>query len=490
MNLDVGLDYAPDADITTAGVVTDCSAFVPTTSGYIGAPAPANVGMATLAADCRGAAATVLLDNTTRLFAGTQTKLYERSGLTWTDVSAGTYTGGAENRWRFAQWGNSTIATNYVDAMQVSTSSGAFSALAGTPPKAAGVFTVGDFLMYFDYDDGTAYPDGWGVSGIGNIEEHDTTDVATQAARGRLLDLPGQIRAGGRLGKQAVLYKENGLWLGTYQGPPTVWSWQLVPGNAGCVSQEALVEVTVNGGNAHLFLGEDDIYLFDGSRPVSIATNKVRTFYQNNASHQYRYKSMASHDRLNAVIRFYFVSKNGGTTEPDMCLVYNYRTNQWGRDDREIHSALQYITASISWDDLGTYYSTWDDLPAVAYNSPFWSAAQETPAIFDTSNDLQSLTGASTASSFTTGYLGDQNDYTTVQRTRLKYNGVTTATGTATHLFLHELGESDTTGMTVTLDGNKFDLLCSARWHKFQIDLAGDYKVTGLNFTYEVDGDE
>lgn len=492
MRGDIPLEYKPDAPITEQGVIKDCSAFIPTTEGYVAAPSEAGVGMDTLAAECRGAAAAVLLSGGNRLFAGTSSAIYERAGTSWTNRSkSGGYTGGSDSVWRFAQYGNITLATNGTDNIQASNTSGNFADLAGSPPKAGVIFTVGNFIMTMDYDDGVDdFADGWYCSGIGNHEEWDTTDVATQSAKGRLLDIPGQIRAGARLGDQAVAYKDGGIWLGTFQGAPIVWNWQFVPGGAGCVSQEALVEVTVNGGNAHIFMGRDDIYLFDGSRPISIATGKVRQYLQSNLSHQYRYKTKAVHDRANALVRFYFVGKGGGATEPDTCLVYNYRTNQWGRDDRSIQAALEYITASITWDGMGSLYSTWDDLPDISYDSPFWSATQEVAAVFNSSNELVSLTGNAGTSTFRTGDLGDDVGYTTLRRVRLKFNGPNTATGTMTNYYKHEGDDTATTGATIAMNGTKFDLLRSARWHSMLFTMSGDYKVTGAMIDFRGSGRE
>jgi hypothetical protein len=494
MRLDVPIQgYQPDADPFTPGVITDCQTFIPTIKGYVAAPEGVELPVATLADHPRGAAAVILLDATNRVFAGTEDKLYERTGFTWTDVSrVGDYASGPERRWRFAQFGNATIATNRADAMQVSVTSGDFADLGGSPPKAGIVFTVGDFVMTLDYDDGVDdYPDGWYCSGIGNHAEWDTTDVATQSANGRLLDIPGPIKAGARLGSQAAVYKENGIWLGTYQGPPLVWAWQFIPGGAGCVSQEALVEVTVNGGPAHVFMGVDDVYLFDGSRPVSLGTGKVRQFLQNNLDHRYRQQTLSCHDRANGIIRFFFVSKSNASTRPDMCLAYNYLTNQFGRDDRDVHAAIEYVNGNITWDDLGTLYSTWEDLPIeLSYDSPYWSASQTVPIVFGITDELLSLTGAAGSSSFTTGYLGDADDYATVERVRLRYIGSTSATGTMINYYLHDIGDSDTTGETTTLNGSKFDVMRSARWHKFKFNMDGDYGVSAIRPTYSGDGSE
>src|SRR4051812_17732617 len=117
--------YAPDADPGILGVLTNCNGAVPTLRGYKGAPSPASVGVATLAATCTGAALITKLDGTNRLFAGTPTKLYERQSSTWGDVSrAATYTGAvATSRWRFAQQANVSFAANGSDTVQASASS-------------------------------------------------------------------------------------------------------------------------------------------------------------------------------------------------------------------------------------------------------------------------------------------------------------------------------------------------------------------------------
>jgi hypothetical protein len=85
-----------------------------------------------LAAECLGAETLTKLDATRRVFAGTASKLYELSGTSWSDVSAGSYTLGATSRWCFAQFGDTSIAATIDEVIQ-STSSGAFAAISGAP---------------------------------------------------------------------------------------------------------------------------------------------------------------------------------------------------------------------------------------------------------------------------------------------------------------------------------------------------------------------
>ena len=65
------LGYAPDADYTVLGVLTQCAGVVPSMKGMKGAPSAAVTPLGALAATCQGAVVAVKLDGTTRLIAGT-----------------------------------------------------------------------------------------------------------------------------------------------------------------------------------------------------------------------------------------------------------------------------------------------------------------------------------------------------------------------------------------------------------------------------------
>jgi hypothetical protein len=107
-----------------------------------------------LPAACRGAFLAQNTDGTVAWFAGTSTKLYKMSNsdLSWDEVTrtvGGNYAVAATNQWQFAQLGSVVIAVNGSDAPQAYTlgSSTDFAALAGSPPTAAYVTTVNEFVV-------------------------------------------------------------------------------------------------------------------------------------------------------------------------------------------------------------------------------------------------------------------------------------------------------------------------------------------------------
>ena len=205
--------FAPDADTTEPGVLTDCDALVPTLNGMEALPGDVDQGVTTAASAVRAVATLGLLDGTFRTFAGTADNLYEISSFAWTNVSkldstasaTLTYSTTADVRWTFAQYGNVSFAAQKGTVLQFSDSSGRFADVT-TAPQAALVTVALDFVIAANTNDAIYgdQPDRWRCSAAGDYTTW-TANVATQAASGRLTDEPGPIRALKTLGGAAAL---------------------------------------------------------------------------------------------------------------------------------------------------------------------------------------------------------------------------------------------------------------------------------------------
>lgn len=475
----------PDAEPTTAGVMTDCDNLIPSERGMKGAPSPIPpVSVGALAAECRGAVAIMQLAGTRRVFAGTQTKMYELTGTTWTDRSrAGNYTGSTENRWSFAQFGDFTLASNDTEVIQAS-ASGAFADIA-TAPKARIIVAVADFVLAFNTIDGTYgdSPDRWWCSAIRDHTSW-TPSVTTQANTGRLVDGGGQIVAAARLGSQVVAFKESAMYVGTYAGSPVVWQWDRMPGDVGCLGPEAVCEVA---GTALAFAGGDNFYLHDGTRPVAIGTGSVRQWFADNSSPTSRYRTMAVFERQNMRVWFMFPGRES-TGACDKALVYHVTQQRWGRCDRTVEAPLIFATPGIVWDDMGTLYPTWDSLPAIPYDSTFWLGGGAVFSLFDASHQLQNLVGESAASGFTTGDQGDDEAVTFIRRLRLRFL-TKPATATVVGATRQGLGDGFMPGAGSSLtDSSGFDLRQSGRWHRLTFDFTGEVEFNAMSAEAELAG--
>ena len=472
------LGFAPDMESPTPGVITGCSSFIPYLNGMQAAPSNVTpTDVPALAASCIGAAVVTLLDGTRRIFAGTTTKLYELSAGAWGDVtraSGGDYTGGADTRWSFCQFGNGTIATNKTDAMQRSVSTGAFSNISGAP-KAEIVFSVSSFVMALNVDDGASKQDGWHCSAA--FDETDwTPSVTTQSASGRLVDTPGILTAGLSLGDYAVAYKNKSIYLGQYVGAPAVWNWILIPGGeAGCVGKEAICDI----GGAHFFVGDDNIWLFDGTRPIPIADNTVRQWFFDNSSPSARYKTKCVFDRQNNRVWVFFPSTSSDAC--DSALVYHVISKQWGCADRSIEAALQYVAAGATYDTWDDEAATYDALPDISYDSQYWLSGGSALSVFNTSHQLQLVNGSAGASSFTTGDAGDDFQVSQLCCVKLRFSAGTAPTSASmVPSYKMNTGDSYASGSSVSIQDGKFDTLQEARWHKATISFTGDTKVTHI----------
>lgn len=475
------IGFAPDVDPTTPGVFTDCLNIDPTVNGFASSPDMGDSGAPALAAACIGAGLIHTIGGSHRLIAGTPTALMELTGTTWTDQSrVGGYTPGPESRWRFAQMGDAVVAANQQDVLQASTSN-AFADIAGAP-KARIVTSVAGFIFALATNDAVNgdEADRWWCSALYDYTNW-TPSVQTQCATGRLLDTPGPIVAGKALGKSMVLYKERSMFLGTYLGPPVIWDWQQIPGTIGAFSHESVVDV----GTAHYFIGVNDFWMFDGSRPVPIGAT-VREWFFANANPAYLYLIRGYYDAKSAIVYWYFASSASSGTL-DSCVTYNIKTNQWGRNARAIECTVDYIAPDVTFDTLGNLYATFSDITGITYDSPRWFSTNQQQAVFDTTHTLKLLAGNALPASITTGDIGDDSRYSTLSEVRCRFQK-TPESGVLTHLHKSVEGDVAESGATGILWDGKFDVLASDRWHRAKMDFTGQMVMTGYDFTLSPDG--
>lgn len=464
--------FAPDVDPTTPGVFTDCVSFVGSYRGMEGAPSAINTSLPALAADCVGFASFRKLDGTSTLIAGTATKLYSGGTSSWTDRSgAATFNASVTNRWSFTQFGDVTLASNKADTIQGRTS-GDFAAVSGSAPKAAYIDTVGQFVFAGNVNDGADKPDGWACSALGDYTNW-SASVATQSANGRLTDTPGPFTGIKRLSEAIVLYKRKSTYVGTYIGGSIIWTFQLSSSEVGALNNACIASVDY----AHYFMGEDDFYMFDGTRPVPFgAPVKVTVFSALDKSKIHLCQSLVdvTHSRI-----YFFYPDSTTTSYANRCVVYNYRTRKWGKDDRTIQAAGVYVSSGLQYQDLGTYYSTYANFPNAPYGSAFLAASTETPAIIDSTATIKTLTGTPGITSFRLGDYGDNFNYSLLRRVEPRFFKEPQS-GAMTNYYKYSAGEDYMPDTTTAMDNRRFDLMRSARWHTADFSFTGAVDLSEL----------
>lgn len=469
------LGFSPDVDPTTPGAITDCDGIVPYEAGIKAAYSPVDVSYSALAAECRGAGVTRNLSGTPRFLAGTSSALYEQSGSGWTDVSSGAYSLGSDDRWRFAIFGNASLAVAQSVQMQRSTS-GAFATVAAAP-KARAIVVCKGFVMLLATNEGTYgdSPDRWWCSALLN-ETDWTPSTSTQCATGRLIEGSGPITAGLRLGDLVVAYKERAVFVGQYVGGSEVWQWSPPIGDVGCVGVDAVVDTPAG----HVFVGSDNVYLFDGTRPLPIATNQVRQWWLENSSPAYRYKTKLLWDRDNNLVLMFYPSKSSSGT-CDAVLAYHILTKQWGKLTHSVEAVVNYTSSGITYDGGSTFLGKYDTGPTgISYDSPFWTTSKSSPAIFKTDHKVYSLTGIPGETYFVTGDYGSESEYSMCRALRVRF-ALKPDTATCQGYLKDTSGATQVDGSNASFDGAKFPMRQTNRFHSFRVTMDGYAKVAGID---------
>lgn len=464
--------FAPDLDPTAEGVIVDCHEFIPYEAGLAAAPSEVNVGLSALASPCRGAAVTRDLSSASRLFAGTAGDIFELNSPNWTSVASG-FTLSDDDVWRFAVFGNSPLAVCPASPLLRSTG-GAFSVVPGAPSARAIVVAKG-FVMLLATNETGLYgdsPDRWWCSAYFD-ETNWTPNVATQCNTGRLVEGSGPLTAGLRMGDTVVAYKERCIFVGIYVGGDVVWQWSPPIGDVGCVGVEAVADTPVG----HVFVGSDNFYVFDGTRPVPIG-DPVKQWWLDNSSAQLRYRTKLLWDReKNCVYVFYPSAASAG--ECDEVLVYHVGTKQWGRMTRTVEAVINYASQGITYDSGSPLITDYDSGPMVSFDSPFWLASKSSAGFFNSAHAIHTLTGIPGECWFMTGDYGDENGFSYCSALQIRCETSPDVMSCQGYT-LTTSGKQPVEASAADFDGAKFPLRQEGRFHRFKVTTEGVATVSAV----------
>lgn len=472
------LSFAPDATDVAPEILTAVSG-VPTLRGYRSPPVGSSSIASALDSAPIGGAVVITIDGAQHVFVGTGNKLYRLSGGSWDNVSrTGNYeilsVAAAGYRWRFASFGNhvyaatgpralfSTVST-LVPLQSIDIKAEATDFADVNAPAATCIAAVGDFLFLGNVNDTTMTPspgfgeqgNRWWCSRLFDAQSIWTPSVTTQCTSGLLVDTPGEITAMAELNGQCVTYKAGSMYVAEYVGPDEAWRFRVAADDIGTRTQESVV----NTGDRHFFIGTDDIYEFSGVRPVSIGLG-VREWFFSQITQESLSKVQAMHDQTTQTIFWFYPATTSSTI--NACLTYNYATNRFGAFSMAVSEVLETIGGSAATADGSI---TVDQLNRL---------------YLDGSYVTKSLTAAGTALTCTTNWIGDDAQVSLLRRVRPKFRTAPSG-GTLTPSSCMTIGGTVTTGSASTIARGRFDMLRSARYHRFALSLTGDCELEVIN---------
>jgi hypothetical protein len=490
--------FAPDLDPNNPAILVDCDRVYPTTKGVRPQPALVQSYPAPATGPVRGAHVATYLDGTSRLYVGTESKLYRGLNGAYQDYSGGQTFQTPENlRWRFAQFGDDTIAVNGFDLPQfINSTGGSFAPLAGNPPIARFVAVANNFVFLLGLHD----PDGlaaltptqWWCSAIGNDADW-SPSASTQSANAYLDDTPGEIVGAKALGRDLIVYKTHSIYKLSYAGPPVIWESVLISAHTGALSQEAVVDM----GDFHVIMGQDDFYIVDASGAQPLKSPLRRYIYEfGDLNRAYSFGAAARHDdAADCVIFHYPSSRLTEQTDPvtlDANVVWNVHEDKWAKGMVDI---IQVVTPEIPVDlgqtygEFGTPFATWDGIVTVQWNDyVFFGSTNVIQGVILPDGSLWAYSGEADPDAFIEcGDFGDGQQFQFIRKVRARFSDFPSSAG-ATLVLKHRrsLGEPVTLGKTVYLDQVKgaFNFRANAMFtrHRFEFG-GGDCELIG----YDID---
>ncbi len=303
-----------------------------------------------LAAECLGAFGCYDKNGIPFNFAATSTGLFRQSGSAWTNISkAGGYNTTGDNRWRFIQFGDYVLATNYIDPIQVfnMASSTLFADLTGSPPRCKYLAVVNNFAFAINTSDGVDgavnYRDWW--CGLDNINTW-VPNIQTQSDR---QDTPGYGPSYGIVGSQntAIKFMSEGIFRLDYVGPATIFNFALVEPNRGTQIPGSIAAYS----NFVFYLGEDGFNMFNGQASQSIGNEKVDNWFKARVDNNNLHKIQAC---INPRRKQYMIAfpSSGGNGVCDTILIYNWASGRWTYVEQAVEAMARVYSQAVLSDNL------------------------------------------------------------------------------------------------------------------------------------------
>jgi hypothetical protein len=153
-------------------------------------------------------------------------------------------------------------------------------------------------------------------------------------------------------------------------------------------------------------------------------------------------------------------------------------TKQWGRLTKSVEAVLNYSSPGMTYDGLGSY--TYETLPAVSYDSPFWIASKSSPAFFGTDHKVYSFSGIPEDSYFVTNDFGGDVAYSMCRALRVRYSALPSVSS-CSGFTKTTSGTTSEAGSSASFDGSKYPMRQTGRFHSFKVSITGAAKVSGVS---------
>ena len=426
------------------------------------------------AATVRGAYSTKDLSANVYTFISTETQIYKESATTLGVVSrTATYTTGTDlPQWDFETFGNTLLATNGIDPIQVYTlgTSSQFKDMSASAsaPIAQYLAVVRDFV--FTGSQPTAKNRvQW--SRINNPLRF----TPSQRFQSDYQDLPGTDQNIKNItgGDFACILTNSSVWRATYVGSPIVFRFDEVARNVGCYASGSVARFQ----NMTFFLSPSGMYLFDGDQCQAIGVESIDATLLSELNVSYLHRVTATIDPVNKLYLMAYPSTGSTDGTPNRIIVYSWITQRWAFVSQNLEILFNHMTGGYTLESLDSLGGTLDTL-AFSLDSSIWQGGLSAVSCVDTGHRIARFTGSAKTARFITGEAELVTDARAFVRSlRPLVQGSSATSITCTVGGRDRLIDSVSWGAASTLNATgTCPVRSNARYHRLKMEVSGGFE--------------
>lgn len=347
-------EWKPDVYDLNSPQSGEASGVLPGSNSYHPWPA-LNAFSAAVDSAGRGALLTRTSSGTYTNAVGTATKLYKFSSATaWLDFSGTAYNLPSDERWSMAQFGPTIIAVNGNDAPQsLDIDAGiAFANLAGSPPIARFVRSVGDFVFLGRTSN---YPTGVEWSGLNDA----TWWTHGQRSSDYQIFPDGGYVTGITALETGLIFQENAVRRFAQTADRAIFNFAKVDDGQGCIAPDSLVSIK---GTAYYLsrTGFCKIGANTGYVSVPLGLEVVDRWFQDNINLGRLPTISGSADPRRD--RVFWLAPSTGTTgyQFDILICYDILLNKWTHTTVSASMLFPGATPGYTLEGLDALYPNLD----------------------------------------------------------------------------------------------------------------------------------
>lgn len=155
-----------------------------------------------------------------------------------------------------------------------------------------------------------------------------------------------------QLKRELLFYRDNSIEAATYVGEPDIFSWRRAETGIGLIGHNALVDF----GDHHLFVGNDNIYEYNGISAIPIGDEIKKEFFTLLDPGMKEYVRAYLNDAEDEVMITFATS---GSSVQNKAFLFNVATRRWSGPRDLDATALGYYTrqSNTTWDSIS---GTWE----------------------------------------------------------------------------------------------------------------------------------